>query len=338
MDKYYDFSDCKPSLKEFGGSDKKESVFFDGKRYMLKYNDEIPADKRNENTSSSRNNVFSEYVSCHIVSSLDIPVQNTLIGHRNGHIVVACEDFCVNGYDLNEFEKNGSTAGYKFKETRYPEIKDILSFVRKDNRIEPELVEKRFWDTFVIDSLLGNFDRHTGNWGYLFNDDIPDIKLAPIYDCGACLYPMISDRAMDKIVSSRNEVDKRIYQYPCAAFVNNGRKISYYDFMTSSETLSDYPLLIKSIKEITPKVSLDVISKIISNTPEMTEAREHFYRVMIKARYEQILVPAYEKTISRTPISLDERIAQAKKICEKENAIRKEQSPLKSKNVDDILL
>lgn len=63
MDQFYDFNECQMSLKQFGGSEKKEAVFYEGRRYMLKYNQEISASEQNENTFSSRNNAFSEYVS-----------------------------------------------------------------------------------------------------------------------------------------------------------------------------------------------------------------------------------------------------------------------------------
>ncbi len=171
VDKLYDFDHCPESLKQFGGSDKKESIFFNNERYMLKYNDDIPMNKQNDNTSSSRNNAFSEYISCRIIETMGIPVQETLLGCRHGHIVVACKDFCVDGYNINEFEKNGNSSGYNFKDTRYPDIDDVISFIRQDTRIDAYETEKRFWDTFVIDAFLGNFDRHTGNWGYVYNDN-----------------------------------------------------------------------------------------------------------------------------------------------------------------------
>ena len=40
---------------------------------------------------------------------------------------------------------------------------------------------------FVIDSLIGNTDRHNGNWGFLVNKSTDKIKFSPIYDCGSCL-------------------------------------------------------------------------------------------------------------------------------------------------------
>ena len=45
------------------------------------------------------------------------------------------------------------------------DLSDILFCIYEQDRIDPVQVEERFWDMFVVDSLVGNFDRHNGNWG-----------------------------------------------------------------------------------------------------------------------------------------------------------------------------
>ena len=52
-----------------------------------------------------------------------------------------------------------------------------------------EMLERHFWDVFVVDALLGNFDRHNGNWGFLFDEITGESSIVPIYDCGNCLLP-----------------------------------------------------------------------------------------------------------------------------------------------------
>lgn len=305
VDKFYDFEDCMESLKQFGGSDKKESIFFNDKRYMVKFNDPIPEDKRNDMTSSSRNNAFSEYISCHIFETLDIPVQKTLLGHRHNRIVVACEDFCVNGYDINEFEKNNSNLDVNFKDIHYPDIEDVITFIRMDKRIDSNLNEKRFWDTFVVDSVLGNFDRHTGNWGYLYNDEKHETVLAPVYDCGSCLYPMLNDAGMEDVIVSQKKIDERIFIYPKAAFTYNGEKVSYFEFMTNTDILHKFPILQESIVEIREKISRDTVNRIIENTPELSHIRMVFYQTMIQERCEKLLIPSY-KVAKKTVVSFNE--------------------------------
>ncbi len=41
----------------------------------------------------------------------------------------------------------------------------------------------RFWDMFIVDALIGNFDRHGGNWGFIKKDN--QYRIAPVYDNGS---------------------------------------------------------------------------------------------------------------------------------------------------------
>lgn len=294
MDKLHDFDSCKEGLKRYGGSDKKETIYYNGKRYMLKYNELIDSDKRNELASSSRNNAFSEYVCCHIFESLGIPVQNTLLGTRKGHIVVACEDFCKEGYELNEFIKYGNSIDIAFEDQRYPEIMDVLEVIRRNKHMNPQIIEERFWDTLVVDAILGNFDRHTGNWGYLYNEEEQFFDVAPVYDCGACLYAMVSDYGMEEILKSQEMIDERIYKFPKSAFQFKGIKVNYVDFLLDKEVHEQFPLLVKSIKKIYEKYDNDKVESIIDNTPEISPIRRAFYKRMLNERYNKILIPAIE--------------------------------------------
>ena len=45
-------------------------------------------------------------------------------------------------------------------------LDEILFAIGKQDSIDPQLVIGRFWEMFVVDALLGNFDRHNGNWGF----------------------------------------------------------------------------------------------------------------------------------------------------------------------------
>lgn len=56
---------------------------------------------------------------------------------------------------------------------------------------------------FIVDALLGSFDRHNGNWGVLVDEERQTAEIAPIYDCGSCLYPQlgIQERLSNTILS-----------------------------------------------------------------------------------------------------------------------------------------
>ncbi len=62
-----------------------------------------------------------------------------------------------------------------------------MDVIDENKMINSDETKKKFWDMFIIDALIGNTDRHNGNWGFLVNTEMNEIKFSPIYDCGSCL-------------------------------------------------------------------------------------------------------------------------------------------------------
>ena len=306
---FIDFTDAPIDLStKYGGSDQKRGVLYNGSRYMIKMADRIPDDKRNAMNSSYYNSAFSEYICCHIIASMGIPVQETLLGimtvtsSRTGelreHPVVACKNFLKPNEELIEF-KVIENALLDRKPGKTPHIDDIYSIMLTDNayftREFGEEAMERYWDTFVLDALFGNFDRHSNNWGYIVNKDTREISLAPIYDCGSCLYPQVADTGIPEILSNEEEIQKRIDVYPNAALLENGKKVSYRMYINSlsNEDCND------AILRICPRIDFDKINEIIDSIDELTDIHKEFYKTMLHERYVQILEPAYEQLINR---------------------------------------
>ena len=44
---------------------------------------------------------------------------------------------------------------------------EVLNTIQNQDIYDKEELTKFFWDMFVIDAFLENFDRHNGNWGFL---------------------------------------------------------------------------------------------------------------------------------------------------------------------------
>ncbi len=83
---------------------KKRGIFYNDARYMLKMSDRIREDKRNDWNSSYTNSAFSEYLGGHIIASIGLNVQETLLGTMTLissmgipriYPVVACKKFCT---------------------------------------------------------------------------------------------------------------------------------------------------------------------------------------------------------------------------------------------------
>ena len=143
------------------------------------------------------------------------------------------------------------------------------------------------------ETLLGNFDRHNGNWGFLYDDSTKEASLAPIYDCGSCLLPQADERIMEQALENEDVMNARIYQFPTSAIKLDGRKINYYDFLMSAEE----PECNAAIQRMVPKIDLEQIKGFIDEVAFITELQKNFYTRYITARFEQILKPAYDMVL-----------------------------------------
>lgn len=77
--------------------------------------------------------------------------------------------------------------------------------------------------------------RHNGNWGFLFDDNTGKAAIAPVFDCGSCLLPQADEKVMEDVLVNENAMNARVFQFPTSAVKQNGRKINYYDFLTTGE-------------------------------------------------------------------------------------------------------
>lgn len=160
-----------------------------------------------------------------------------------------------------------------------------------------------FWDMFIADSLVGNFDRHNGNWGFLINESLRKIEIAPIYDCASCLYPQLTDERIAEIIDDENEMEARVYIFPTSALKYNDKKINYFIFISGLENEECNNALLR----IFPKINMETIYKIIDETPYISEIRKKFYKKILKLRYEIILKLSYEELTKRKEIERIEK-------------------------------
>ena len=291
----------------YGGSDQKRGIIYHNKKFMLKLSDRIETPGKNNLMDSYSNSVYSEYICCHILGICGYDAQNTLLGtivmdtkkHKDMRVpVVACENFVPEGYSLIEF-KNIQNAIQPNKPGKIPKISEIYEVLGTPNayfsKEQGEKAIERFWETFIFDSYFGNFDRHGNNWGYLINDN-NEIKLAPVYDCGSCLYPQVSDEAIPAIINYAEEIKKRIDVFPKAALLDkNGNKIEYKNFINSFQDKE----CTKALLKIYPTINIDKINNFINNIEEISDIRKQFYKTMLQARFDFILTPAYNNAIEK---------------------------------------
>ncbi len=277
-------------FRMYGGNNgNKISILFQGENYMLKF---PPKPTKNPEMSYT-NGCISEYVACHIFESLGMETQKTLLGRYGDKIVVACKDFTSDGVVLRDFASLKNTIVESSRNGYGTDLSEVLDSIKEQQIMSPEKLESFFWDMFIGDSLLGNFDRHNGNWGFLINERKGQISLAPVYDCGSCLYPQLDERKMEYVLSNSKEIDERIYVFPNSALKENDRKINYFQFLIETENTE----CLKALNRIGSRIDLDNIDKIIDDTPYISELHRDFLKTMIRQRKKKIIDRAIERLV-----------------------------------------
>ena len=220
-----DFTNCPVNrFRAYGGANgNKINISYEGSSYMLKF---PPRPSRNKEMSYT-NGCISEYVACHIFEMLGFRVQDTLLGNYTdsrgkSKLVVACRDFTEGGKRLIEFAQLKNTCIDSEQNGYGKELDSILEAVNEQTLYPADELRAFFWDMFIADAFLGNFDRHNGNWGLLVNEEEQSVEIAPIYDCGSCLYPQLDLPHMAEVLNSQEEIDRRIYVFPASAVEEHG--------------------------------------------------------------------------------------------------------------------
>lgn len=287
-----DFNKATEIPPEYNGSEKKKTMILDEKKYLVKFPDSNRSPKLN---ISYINNVYSEYIGSKIFELLGINVQKVKLGyyHQDDRMfyVCACEDFTNENTKLIEFEKleNASLDS----EGERKDLSDIKHIIELNTyNIDKTSFKNFFWDMFVVDCLIGNTDRHNGNFGFIKNIKTEELTLAPIYDCGSCLFSTFTDEKMEEVLNNEGLLRDCI-KNTSSAIKYNGSKIKYYDFITKLENDDCSEALMRMY----PRIDINKINDIIDEIPCITDIRKKFYKIIIKYKYEDILQVAYRKKL-----------------------------------------
>lgn len=296
-----DLTNAKELPNGYGGSEAKKTILYNDKIYMLKFPDPVRGSKIKE--LNYINNQFSEDIGCKIFQSIGIRTQNTFLAkytEKSGRekIVVACEDFCLpNNATLKEFKNLALavTDSNQISTVSFEFINDVLN--KSDVIANKEAFKNQFWNMFVVDALIGNRDRHLGNFGLLVSDE--SSSFSPIYDCGSALSPLMSDNDMIKIINNEGEFSSQEYNI-ASVFKYKGKRVFYHEiFKNPPKELAD------AICRVMPKIDINKISTIIHNTEGISDIRKEYLLKSIAVRYNKILKSAYKKLQNMQSVKLN---------------------------------
>lgn len=291
-----DFTALPRRNKSYAGANgSKIAVVYEDALYMLKF----PGAARLNQDLSYANGCISEYLGSHVFALAGIPVQETLLGtyRLNGKekIVVACRDFTGNGLVLQDFTSMKNTVLDSDSNGTGTELQDILDAIEQQTMIDPAVLSQFFWDMFIVDALIGNWDRHNGNWGFLYNPVTDEVQIAPVFDCGSCLFPQADETIMRSVLEDPAERELRIFERPLSAIRQNGQKINYFEFISALKQ----PDCNAALKLIAPRIQTSALRALVDQTPFLTDLQREFYFTMLSERKERILDFSLQKLQKR---------------------------------------
>lgn len=291
------FDECRQLNKGYAGANgKKICVVYNDEKYMIKF----PTSSRFNSGIHYSSAIFSEHIGSTIFNKLGINAQKTLIGNfKCGdklYTVCACKDFEYGAWSFKDFaclknqtidsETNGKNC----------ELETLLETIEIQERIDNNLLISHFWKMFIIDCYINNMDRHNGNWGFLYNNDTDELKIAPVFDCGSSLYPAIDINMINDVLNDNvQEINVRLYDRARSAIKENGKRIFYHEFLKNTDNLD----CVKALGEMLPKIQELNIDEIIDPIPNLPQEQKLFYKKMLNLRKDKILVPAYKSAVVR---------------------------------------
>lgn len=279
-----DFTNCErlPGRAYNGANGKKIAVRYDGDVWLLKF---PPSMAEKPTTLSYSNSCYSEHLASTIANMIGLKSQETCLGtFTNGKTktVCACRDFTADGKQLYDFCSIKNTVIDSETNGTGTELDDVLETIELQSFVDPVELKAHFWDMFVVDAFLGNFDRHNGNWGFLVDPVTRKAEIAPAFDFGSCLLPQADDDIMRRVIDDKTELAARIYNFPASVLKQEGKKIGYVEFIVQNRD----GVLAPSLKRIVPRIDIAAISAFIDDTPLMTDLQRQFYKTYLAARYE----------------------------------------------------
>ena len=278
-----DYSKYKKTNAVFSGAEKKHEILISGQKYIVKF-------QKNSEVGLTMSHVC-EYIGSHIFQLLGIDAQQTFLGTCEGRNVVVMKNFLDKNEVFVAFNGIGESTLEREKELYQYSYMDICAMLEENTKLTnvQETVE-RFWEMFIVDALIGNFDRHGSNWGFIKKEN--KYRMAPVFDNGSCLYPRINnEQKIHDILNDESEILKRIYQFPRSHIKVKGRKSSYFEVINSLQ----FEQCNKALKRIVPKVHLEDFYDLIDSVECISNLQKEFYKTMIKRRFELILQNSYQK-------------------------------------------
>lgn len=282
-----DYSRYPDGNRFYSGAERKKSILINEKPYLVKF--------QKNSREGLRFNHVSEYLGSHVFALLGIETQETFLGIYKGENVVVIQDFLEEDEVFVPFNGIGDSSLEQDKEKYQYSYEDIIEMLQDNVKLtDVEQTIDLFWDMFIIDALIANFDRHGSNWGFIKKDN--KYRLSPVFDNGSSLFPQLNtDEKIETVLGNQEEIDMRIYKFPTSQVKYKGKKSSYYEIISSLAFEECNNALIRIVE----RIDFDKINKLIDSIENISEKRREFYKTILEQRYKKILIKSYNDLMSK---------------------------------------
>lgn len=269
----------------YTGSEEKFGITIDGAHFIVKFQ------KNSEN--GLLNNHISEHLGSMIFNLVGENAQWTRLGFYQKRPIVLCKDFNDSEHIFTPFNGVGESSLERDKELYQYNYQDIIKMLEENVKMtHVSTVIETFWNMYIIDALIGNFDRHGANWGFMKKNN--RYTMAPIFDNGSSLFPRRnSDALMLEAMNDDSVLRHMTFKYPTSQIKMDQKKSSYYEVINSLKFKACNEALIR----LYPKINLNQICSFIDGEEMLTPVQKKFYKFIIQHRFEHIIKASYERLV-----------------------------------------
>lgn len=277
-------TDALKNCRQYDGNSFKFGITVGEDRYLVKV--------RNESLD-----YLTEYIASRFIQEIGISSQEAWLGSYNGKQVVILKDFTVDGTKLRTFkDTRQSSEGTDLSNKTYT-YADVLHLIAEHTKMSDARKQQaitQFWQMYICDAILGNRDRHHGNWGYITNGSVT--ICAPIYDNGACLFPDVNKKIHEFPENEAKFLFERSEKFPASLFMmerpdNSVKRTNYYEMFGDLRINRVLAREVRSLKQNIGYAGIrTAITKVVNELGDyLPDIYKKFYIEIVCMRYLHII-------------------------------------------------
>lgn len=256
--------------KIYNGSEAKFGITYKGSDYLVKQQ------------KKDWRNVYSEAIASRFIETCGISCHETFIAHYNGKDAVVCKDFTDMYGSLFTLQSINSSS-IDTEDTRHEYFyEDVIYELEKVKNVDIESVKRGFMYMYLMDLILGNSDRHKGNWGLCKKKGV--YRFSPIFDNGASLFPRNCN-----FYVTEDWMRERVFTFPNSKLMfNSERKRSSYYEIWHTDIIPEW------LREFATTLNVVEVMSDVLQSLNIVGEEASYYRTLVYYRYNGIIQNRFE--------------------------------------------